>query len=88
VHSKPDPYPFRSPIEGPASNNVLLFDPLAEATSTDIAGLYRLLDGSLMANDIIIFRWAGPEYANRLAKDTVLNSLLRPGQAVALDVRF
>src|SRR4051812_13626617 len=84
VHSKPDPFSFRSPIEAPAPNNVLLFDPVAEATSTDLAGLYRLLDGSLMANDIIIFRGAGREYADRLSKDTVLHSLLRPGQAVGL----
>jgi hypothetical protein len=32
VHSKPDPFPFRRPIEDTAPTNiVLIFDPVAEA---------------------------------------------------------
>src|SRR5262245_26040951 len=84
VHSKPDPVVFRSPIEEPFDTNVLLFDPVSEAVSTDIGGLYRLLDGGLMANDVVVFRGAGPEYAKRLSEDPVLRTLLRPGQGVGL----
>jgi hypothetical protein len=84
VHSKPTSFTFRSPIEHDTPNNILLFDPVLEATSTGVPDLYRLVDSGLTANDIVIFRGAGADFVSRLREDRVLHTLLRPGQGVAL----
>jgi hypothetical protein len=84
VHSKPVPFTFRSPIEQDTPNNILLFDPVLEATDVGVPDLYRLVDTGLTANDIVIFRGAGTEFVKRLREDRVLHTLLRPGQGVAL----
>jgi hypothetical protein len=84
VHSKPTPFTFRSPIEHDTPNNVLLFDPVLEATSAVVPDLYRLVDSGLTANDIVIFRGAGADFVTKLKEDRVLHTMLRPGQGVAL----
>ena len=84
VHSKPDPVVFRSAGLEPCEGNVLFFDPIAEATSTTIGDLFKQLDGSLLANDILVFRGAGQDFLRRFNEDHILPSLLKKTKAVAL----
>src|SRR5262245_66139981 len=83
VHSRLDPETFSRTFED-EEDNILLFDPVAEATATRISDLYGRLDPSALANDIVVFRGTGLDFLKSLAGDAVLPRLVKERRALAL----
>ena len=84
VHRKPEPDPFRATFEELEEETVLLFDAVAEATTTDIGELYRRLDPGLRTSEVIVFRGAGPSLIDAIEKDPLLPDFLTGNQVMAL----
>ncbi len=85
VHRKPHPEPIPAAFEELEPEElVLLFDPIAEATTTPVGELYRRLDASLRANEIIVFRGADPAFLQALETDPILPRLMAEKKVLAL----
>jgi hypothetical protein len=85
VHRRPDPDPIPATFEElELEETILLFDPVAEATITPIGELYRRLGMGLRANDVVIFRGAGPSFLEALKQDQILPEFVGEKKVLAL----
>jgi hypothetical protein len=84
VHRKPEPDAVPATFDELEEETVLLFDPVAEATTIAIGDLYRRLDLGLRASEIIVFRGAGPEFIEAIENDPLLPDNLIGKRVMAL----
>jgi hypothetical protein len=84
IHSKTRPDWYHRTFEDLDEGNVLLFDPVAEATVTPIGELYHRLDPGLRTTELVVFRGSGQRFLDSLTNDTVLPELLREKRGMAI----
>lgn len=86
VYTKPTPDVFERRFEGLLEeDNILLVDPVLEATSKTIGDLYReTLARYLRRHDVVVFRGSGPDFVTKIAQDDVVKDFLPRLQGGAL----
>src|SRR5436309_9120318 len=87
VHRKPEPDPKPATFEElEQDETILFFDPVAEATVTNVGELYRKLEIGHRANEIVVFRGAEMSFVDALGNDPILPDFLADNKLLALIV--
>lgn len=85
VHRKPEPEPKPATFEElEQEETILFFDPVAEATVTNVGELYRKLEIGHRANEIVVFRGAEMSFVDALNNDPILPDFLADKKVLAL----
>src|SRR5436309_9525814 len=85
VHRKPEPHPVPANFEElEQDETILFFDPVAEATVTNVGELYRKLEIGHRANEIVVFRGAEMSFVDALNNDPILPDFLADKKVLAL----
>jgi hypothetical protein len=85
VYTKPAPDVFEWRFDNLEEDNILLIDPVLEATSDSIGTLYReTFARFLRRHDVVVFRGGGPEFVNTVATDVVVGDVVKQLRGGAL----